>query len=178
MALRLASSTCPSVRFRPVGGRARAVSVGVVGALVLAVAGCGAQTHPNDQRPSVPTRVAVTITPKGVTVAPDKIAMGPERGQQIPQNANHPQPPIKSDKGPLDVVIVAANQTTTDSHLEITGPTEATSGPLYAQSPGSFQTQLPAGEYTITAADLPRAKTAKLVVGKYRASSQNDVLLP
>ena len=30
----------------------------------------------------------------------------------------------------------------------------------------------------ITAADIPGARPGKLVVGPYRASSQNDVLLP
>lgn len=159
-------------------GRARAVAVAVVGALVLALAGCGAQSHPNDQRPQVPTRIAVTITPRGVTVTPRTIGAGPERSQQIPQNQDHPQPPIKSDRGPLTVVMVAANQTGTDSRLEIRGPRDDSSGPLYAQSPGTFQTQLPAGQYTIAAADIPDATPAKLTVGTYRASSQNDVLLP
>jgi len=35
-----------------------------------------------------------------------------------------------------------------------------------------------AGIYTVSAADVPSAKPAKLVVGPVRTSSQNDVLLP
>lgn len=119
----------------------------------------------------------MTITAKAVTVQPGRISFGPEPRQQIPQNQRNSQPQIHSDK-PLQVTFVAANQTTFDSHLEVRGPQEATSGPLLANSPGSFQTDLPAGVYTITAADIPGARPGKLVVGPFRASSENDVLLP
>lgn len=159
-------------------GRARVGIAGVVGAIALAaLAGCGAESHPNEQRPQVATRVSVTISESAVTVQPGGVGMGPDRTQQIPQNQNHPQPPIKTD-APLDVVFVAANQTGTVSKLEVIGPTDATSGPLPAGSPGSFQTSLPTGTYVITAPDIPSARPGKLVVGPYRASSENDVLLP
>jgi hypothetical protein len=144
----------------------------------LAVAGCGSESHVNDPRPQSPTRVSVTISPKAVIVQPGRIGIGKEKSQQIPQNQNHPQPPIKGDDGPLNVIFVAANQTGTDSHLELRGPHEATSAPLYANSPGTFQAQLPAGVYTISAAEIPGAQPAKLVVGPIRTSSENDVLLP
>ena len=151
--------------------------VALVGGVVLAAAGCGAESHPNGPRPQVATRVSITVTDKAVTVSPQGIGMGPERSQQIPQNENETQPPIKTD-APLDVVFVAANQTTTDSELEVTGPASASSGPLLATSPATFQADLPAGTYVITAADIPSARPAKLIVGPYRASSENDVLLP
>jgi hypothetical protein len=145
--------------------------------LSLAAAGCGASSHPNQPRPEPATRVSVTISPKAVTVQPGRVAFGPEPRQQIPQNQRNSQPQIHGDK-PLQVTFVAANQTTFDSHLEVRGPQQATSGPLLANSPGSFQTDLPAGVYTITAADIPGAKPGRLVVGPFRASSENDVLLP
>jgi hypothetical protein len=151
--------------------------VGVVALLSLAVAGCGAESHSNEPRPQVATRVSVTVTDKAITVSPQGIGLGPERSQQIPQNQNHAQPPIKTD-APLDVVFVAANQTRTDSVLEVRGPTSTTSGPLLATSPATFQADLEPGTYTITAADIPSARPAKLIVGPYRASSENDVLLP
>jgi hypothetical protein len=144
----------------------------------LAAAGCGAESHTNDPRPQSPTRVSVTISPKAVIVQPLEVGIGKEKSQQIPQNQNHPQPVIKGDDRPLDVIFVAANQTTTDSHLELRGPHDATSTPLYANSPGTFQAQLPAGVYTISAAGIPGAQPGKLVVGKIRTSSENDVLLP
>jgi hypothetical protein len=86
----------------------------MIGVLALGVAGCGAETHPNDQRPEVPLRVSVTISPKAVTVQPAIVGAGPARTQQIPQNQNHPQPEIKGDNGPLKVSIVIANQTRTN----------------------------------------------------------------
>jgi hypothetical protein len=150
---------------------------GVVGLLSLAAAGCGSSSHPNDPRPQSATRVSVTISQNAVTVQPARIAFGPEPSQQIPQNQRQAQPEIDTDQ-PLQVTFVAANQTTFDSHLEVRGPARATSGPLPATSPGSFQTELPAGVYTIVAADIPGAKPGKLVVGPRRTSSENDVLLP
>ncbi len=159
-------------------GRARVAVCGAIGALALAAAGCGAETHPNEPRPQVALRVSVTITPRAITVQPARIAFGPARTQQIPQNQHHAQPPIEGDRGPVTVAIVTANQTTTDSRLQLRGPIDASSGPLPANSPGSVQTDLETGTYVVTAADVPGARPAKLIVGPYRASSENDVLLP
>jgi hypothetical protein len=159
-------------------GRARVAVGGAIGALALAAAGCGAQTHPNDPRPQVTLHVSVTISPKGILVKPRAIGIGPARTQQIPQNQNHAQPAIRKDGRPLDVAIVAANQTPTNTHLELRGPRDASSGPIPATSPGTLQTELPTGTYVIAAAGIPSAGVGKLVVGPYRAASQNDVLLP
>jgi hypothetical protein len=152
--------------------------VGAFAVLALLAAGCGAESHPNDQRPQVPLRVSVTITPKAITVQPAVIGVGPARTQQIPQNQNQPQPPIKGDKGPLTVSIVIANQTRTNSKLELRGPRDVSSVPIPAGAPATLQTDLPTGTYVLGAADIPGARPGKLVVGPYRASSQNDVLLP
>ncbi len=155
----------------------KAAVVGAIGALALVAAGCGAQSQPNDPRPQVAARVSVTISPKAITVQPTGVGLGPDRTQQIPQNQNHPQPPIRTD-APLTVAIVAANQTRFDSRLEIRGPRDASSGPIPANSPGTLQTELPTGTYVIAPANVPSARLGKLVVGPYRASSKNDVLLP
>ena len=62
----------------------------------LPAAGCGAESHPNEPRPAPPTRVSVTITPKAVTVQPATDRRSARNStQQIPQNQNHPQPPIQ-----------------------------------------------------------------------------------
>jgi hypothetical protein len=163
-------------------GRARGSTAATVAAVLvvaaLALAGCGAESHPNQPRPQAPTRVSVTISGKQVIVAPTEIGFGKEKSQQIPQNQNHPQPVIKGDERPLDVIFVTANQTDTDLHLEVDGPKEATSAAFPPSSPGTFQTELPTGTYTISAADIPGAKPGRLVVGPVRTSSQNDVLLP
>jgi len=158
------------------GGRARAAAFCVLAAaLALAAAGCGASSHANDPRPSPPTRVSVTINPGGITVQPRKVAFGPEPTQQIPQNQDHPQPPIKSRK-PLVVVFVVANQTGATTSVRLRGSKEMDFGKVLARSPETFQTELPTGSYTVTADGI--AASDQLAVGPYRASSQNDVLLP
>lgn len=144
----------------------------------MLIAGCGESRHDNEQRPQVSTRVSVTINPSEVIVQPVKVAMGREKFQEIPQNQNHPEPPLKKGDGPLDVTFVTANQTPRDAKLLIRGAKDAESTTVFARSPGTFQVNLPAGNYTISAAGLPEARPARLTVGSYRASSQNDVLLP
>ena len=156
----------------------RGIAVGAcVGALALASLGCGAEEHANAPRPAPPVRVSVAIQSDSITVTPSKVGLGPEKSKLIEQNEEQPQPSIRT-KAPLTVVFVTANLTRTDSKLEIRGPKDTTSGLLVANGSGSYQTALPSGRYTITAADIPGAKAASLLVGPYRASSENDVLLP
>lgn len=146
--------------------------------LALLVAGCGAEERVNDPRPQPPTRVSVSVTEDGITVQPRRIAFGPEPTQQIPQNRNAGQPPVRSD-APLDVVFVAANLTDLDSRLRVRGSgTDATSESLVANGNISLQTALPAGIYRVSAAGVPSAENATLLVGPFRSSSENDVLLP
>ncbi len=157
-------------------GRTRVAGGGALAALILAVvgAGCGAESHPNEPRPAVATRVSVTIGKGGIEVQPRAIGMGPEPHQQLPQNQDHPQPPIKT-KAPLDVVFVAANQTGSEEKLMIKGPKRATSPAIVANSPATFAAELPAGSYTIATSG---GAEATLKIGPYRASSKNDLLLP
>jgi hypothetical protein len=159
-------------------GRARVAGGGALAALILALVGtgCGAESHPNEPRPAVPTRVSVTIGKSGIVVQPSSIAMGPEKHQQLPQNQNHPQPDIKT-QAPLNVVFVTANQTGKNSKLVIRGPRKTTSPQIDANSPGTFAAELPTGSYTVAAAGAGGAP-ARLKVGAYRASSKNDLLLP
>ena len=147
----------------------------VVGAAALV--GCGESRHPNEPRPQVSRRISVTISPKQLIVQPTKIGVEAEETQEIPQNEGHPAPPIKT-KAPLDITVVAANQTATDTKLRITGAKSGVSDTVYAHSPGTFGFNLPAGKYTISATAMPEARPAHLTVGSYRASSQNDLLLP
>jgi hypothetical protein len=149
-----------------------------LGALVLLAAGCGASEHPSGPRPQPPTRVSVAISDGAISVQPPQIAIGPEPTQQIPQNQHAKQPVVNSD-APLNVVFVAANLTDVDSRLQVRGNGKALSSePLYANANVSLQAILPSGVYRVSAADIPSAKPAKLVVGPRRTSSENDVLLP
>lgn len=163
-------------------GRARSASrrgAALSGLLVVAalLAGCGESRHANEQRPQGSRRVSVTISPSRVIVQPAEIGAGPERNQQIPQNQHAPQPPIKTKKA-LDLTFVTANQTPKDTRLKIRGGKEAESDTIYAHSPGTYGVELPTGSYTITAVGMPGAQPGHLTVGSYRASSQNEVLLP
>lgn len=148
-----------------------------LGAIALLTAGCGAEQHPSDPRPQPPTRISVAISEDAVTVQPLRIGVGPEPTQQIPQNQHAGQPRVHSD-GPLNVVFVAANLTDVDSRLEVHGSKSVSSEPLYANAGVTMQAILPTGVYRVSAADIPGAQPAKLVVGPYRTSSQNDLLLP
>lgn len=160
------------------GGARTALIAALLGLGAWAGTGCGAESHPNEPRPEPPTHVSVSISPAGVvSVQPQRIAVGPEPRQQMLQNRYHGQPQVHTNR-PLEVTFVAANQTEFDSHLELHGPKSATSPPVLANSPNQFQATLPTGTYTIAAAGIPGAKPGKLVVGPYRQSSENDVLLP
>ncbi len=150
----------------------------LLAAVALGAAGCGVEEHANEPRPGPPSRVSVVVTEDSVSVQPTRIAVGPEPASQIPQNREVGQPRVRS-KAPLDLALVAANLTDTSSKLVVRGRgTEVTSGPLVANGNASLQTALPAGLYTISAAGLPGAEPAHLLVGTYRTSSENDLLLP
>lgn len=158
-------------------GRRACAAGACVAALAVGALGCGAEERPNEPRPAPPTRVSVAISKDDVTVTPARIGEGTEKNSLIQQNRKQPQPPIHTDE-PLNVVFVAANLTPTDSKLEIRGPKETTSGLLAANANGTFQAALPTGTYTLTASGISGSKPGRLVVGSYRGSSQNDVLLP
>lgn len=159
-------------------GRGRTVAAsGIFVALALTAIGCGAQENANEARPQAPTRVSVAITPRGITVQPPRIAIGPEPTQQIPQNQHAAQPEVRSN-APVNVVFVAANLTDFDSKLEVRGPKDINSGALVANGNGSLLTALPTGVYMVSAADIPGAKPVRFTVGPYRSSSENDLLLP
>jgi hypothetical protein len=159
-------------------GRARATAAAVLIGTAALLAGCGESRHANDQRPQVSTRVSVTISPSEVIVQPLKIGMKAEKFQEIPQNEEYPEPPLKR-KGPLDVTFVVANQTARDTTVQVLRQSQALKmEKVFAHSPGTFQLDLEAGSYTISAAGLRKARPAHLTVGRFRASSQNDVLLP
>jgi hypothetical protein len=160
-------------------GRARAAAIAVLAGVTALFVGCGESRHANDQRPQVSTRVSVTVSPSEVIVQPLKIGMEAEKFQEIPQNQDHPEPPLKKSNGPLDVTFVIANQTPRDATVQVLeGSQEIDGEKVFAHSPGSFHLNLPAGSYMISAAGLPGAKPAHLTVGKFRGSSQNDVLTP
>jgi hypothetical protein len=158
-------------------GGVRAAAIAALVAATTLLLGCGESRHANQQRPTGSTRVSVTITGDELIVAPTEIGARAESTQEIPQNVEHPEPPIKSTK-PLDVTFVIANQTGRASTVQIHDQSRLVKGvKVGPRSPGTMQAELPTGHYSISAGST-RARPARLKVGKYRASSQNDVLLP
>jgi len=151
---------------------------GALGAIALLASGCGAESHVNDPRPQPPTRVSVAVNDDEVLVQPRRIAVGPEPTQQLPQNQHVEQPTVRSRR-PLNVVLVATNLTRRDSRLRVRGRgKDLNSGPLYRNANVTMQAILPTGVYEISAEGIPGAEPGRLVVGPYRTSSENDVLLP
>lgn len=158
------------------GGLRAAAIAALIGATALLL-GCGESRHANQQRPNVSTRVSVTVGSGELLVQPGRIGEQAESTQEIPQNVEHPAPPIKTTK-PLDVTFVIANQTAHATTVQVLRQSQQlASVKVEPRSPGTVQAELPTGTYTISAAGTQGAP-AKLTVGKYRASSQNDVLLP
>jgi hypothetical protein len=159
-------------------GRGRQALACTTAALALALAACGAEEHANDPRPPIATEVTVSISEKKVSVQPGRVGVADEDSSQpISQNENVKNANIGSST-PLNVVFTIANLTTTDSHLEISGPKDDTSPPIVANGTTRYEVALPTGDYLVSAADIPGAFAAHFSVGPDRVSSQNDLLLP
>lgn len=129
----------------------------------VAVAGCGADDHPNDPRPPAPIEVTAKVDDDRVDIEPSKFGAGL-------------------------VVITVSNQSDDVIQLALDGPCQATedstadpcpTGPaIEPGQPGNLKVNFNEGEYTVSAGEESQAKPALLTVGPERASSQNDLLLP
>lgn len=159
-------------------GGVRAAAIAALVAATALLLGCGEDRHANQQRPTGSVRVSVTVLGDELLVQPGEVGQRAEATQEIPQNVEHPEPPIKTTK-PLDVVFVIANQTARAATVKVMQRSDQLAGAkVEARSPGTMHAELPTGSYTISAGGATKARPAHLTVGKYRASSQNDVLLP
>ena len=141
-------------------GRSRAWAA-CVGALALVARrlrrrGARQRTAARSRRPGSASRSRRSA----ITVQPPRIAFGPEPTQQIPQN-QHAAPAADPHQGAARRRLRHRQPDPTSTRkLEIRGPKDATSGPLVANGNGTFQTALPTGTYTVSAADIPGAKPA------------------
>jgi hypothetical protein len=148
--------------------------VGLIG--LLAIAGCGRESHPNDPRPAIATEVTVAISDGDVSVQPSEVGVaGSDQG--ISQNAGQKEPTLNSNV-PVIVSFTVANLTNTETKLQIDGPRNFTSNAFIANGSGNFKASLPTGNYRISADKLPGASAGSFQVGPDRSSSQNDLLLP
>jgi hypothetical protein len=143
------------------GGRIRigALASGVALTAGL-LAGCGGGKNFADQpRPSAPLYLTGVITSSGVTVSPNRAGAGP-------------------------VVILVSNQTQASHTLTLDGDNIAPvqSGSIAPTDTGRIQTTLSPGTYTVKAGSVQAVRKqlapARLVIGKERADSNDQVGLP
>ncbi len=157
MALRLKWSPSPSVRFSPAWAPERVRAAAAIAALIGATALLRLRRIP----PCQPA--AAERNDPGqrhdhrwqLIVAPTEIGSRAESTQEIPQNVEHPEPPIKTTK-PLDVTFVIANQTNHPSTVQIHDQSRLVKGIKVGlrRSPGTIQAELPTGHYSISAGGI------------------------
>lgn len=143
------------------GGRIRigALLAGIA-ALVGMLAGCGGGKDFADKpRPPAPLQLTGVITSSGVTVSPNKVGAGP-------------------------VTIIFSNQTQAAQTITLDGASiqPVTTPPISPTDTGTIQSNLRPGVYTVKAGS-PHAVTkaiapARLIIGKPRPDSNNEVGLP
>lgn len=144
------------------GGRIRigALASGVASAaLLLAGCGGGGKDFADQPRPASPITLTGVITPKGVTVSPNRVGAGP-------------------------VVILVSNQTEVPRTLILDGSAIAPlrTDPVSPTGTGRIQTTLARGIYTVKAgsthAVLKELRPAHLLIGQPRPDSNDQVGLP
>jgi hypothetical protein len=139
----------------------RHIVLGVSGAALL-VAGCGSENdYANKPRPPSPITITAAISGKRVEVSPRKFGAGP-------------------------VTLVVTNQTGTSRDLVLETDTGGGSGqagirqqtgPINPQGTASLKADLRKGHYTVRVRS-GEIRPASLVVGRQRASAQNQLLQP
>jgi hypothetical protein len=134
--------------------------VGCALAAVWAVAGCGgaATTYHNAPKPPASIIVSASIDDRAVSVSPKRFGAGP-----------------------ITLVITNQSNALQQVTLEATGGASAEkavqTGPINPRETASVKADVREGTYALrVGADGVRA--ARLVVGKRRPSSQNDLLQP
>jgi hypothetical protein len=131
-------------------------------ALAAAGGGCGSGTeYANADRPPAPVSISISVTDDRVGVSPDRVGAGP-------------------------VVLLIANESARSRDVTLTAPKgggrscvadDASSGPINPQGAARISLPLVEGTCTVGVASggIP---PARLVVGRERASAQQDLLQP
>jgi hypothetical protein len=127
----------------------------------LLIAGCGSENdYANNPRPPSPITITASINDGRVEVSPQRFGAGP-------------------------ITLVVTNQTGRSTDLVIetdnTGSGKAgirqRTGPINPQGTASLKADLAQGRYTVKVR-TGQIRPARLVVGKERASAQNELLQP
>lgn len=149
------------------------VITAVLAAGVL-LSACGAETHPNNQRPPVPPVVSVSIGEDAIEVSPKAVGVPGESPVNINQNQGAPENQADPDT-PLIVQVAISNLVPRNTRLILAGPAKATEV-LTASGSGGFKKALPTGIYRFSSP--ASAGTARLLVGPSRVSASGDLLTP
>jgi hypothetical protein len=126
--------------------------------VAVAVAGCGGSSdYKNEPRPPAPIVVTASISKNAVSVSPTKFGAGP-------------------------VTLIVTNQTGASQQLTVEinngqAGFKGRTGPINPRDTGELKGNLGQGTYSVHV-DGGNIRAAHLVVGKQRASAQNDLLQP
>lgn len=146
-------------------GRSRPFVGAALGALVVALSGCGSDDHPNEPRPPTQITLSAAISDQEVSLSPDGITRRAGVDDENPVGA-----------GPA--LLTVTNQSSEDVSLAVDGPVRDRTDPIPADGgTGRLKLDLSEGEYEIAAINSD-IEPAPLRVGPERPSSQDDLLLP
>lgn len=135
----------------------------VVGALAVAVAGCGSTSHAyrNSPRPPAPVVVSASIGDQQVSVSPTHLGAGP-------------------------ITLVITNQSASSQQITLAtrdapgsgpGVTAVRTGPINPRETASVRAEVRPGTYDL-AVRGGAVQAARIHVGQPRPSAQNDLLQP
>ncbi len=145
--------------------------------LILAgvvLAGCSAESHPNDPRPPLVPVVSVSVSEDSIEVAPRGIGLPGQQTANLNQNRNAPE--NQGDRSaPAVVNFRTSNLIRKEVPLVLEGPVDR-AYPMAPASPGSFSVGLEPGIYRLSSPGS--SGTARLLVGGSRVSSSGDLLTP
>ena len=148
-----------------------------IGLLVLAgilVAGCTAESHPNDPRPPVVPVVSVAVNEDSIELSPRAVGLPGQAAANVNQNRTAPENPA-DHSAPAVVNFRFSTQIRRRVPVRLEGPVDRIYR-LAPASPDSFLVGLENGIYRLSS---PASRgTARLLVGPGRVSPSGDLLTP
>jgi hypothetical protein len=132
-------------------GRTAALAT-LAGLTIAALAGCGAESFPNNPRPPEQLEVSARVDSQRVQISPDKFGAGL-------------------------VNFTVANLSGSPIKFTVSGPKNSSTVEIAPGAPDYLKMKLTEGTYQATAGK-PKIRPATIRVGSERNTSQNKLLLP